>query len=72
MASRLAENLRHEEFGFNCLHYTVSESSKFLKVKILNKKKQDSSIGVRTAEFEDGSGAKPNKDFIPVDKVINF
>ena len=72
MANKLAENLRHEEFGFNCLHYTVSESSKYLKVKIINKKKAAVSVGIRTREFEDGSSAKPNKDFIPLDKVLNF
>lgn len=37
-AENLEEKDKNEDFGFNCLHYSVSEASGHLKVAILNKK----------------------------------
>lgn len=70
LAQHLNEKERHPEFGFQCLHYAVSESSQFLNVKILNKMKKPSRVGIRTVEIEDG--AKSGKDFDPVDEVMEF
>lgn len=69
-AALLAEEHRHPEFGFNCLNFAVSESSGFIKIKVHNKQRTHSSVGVRTVELTDG--AKDQKDFIAVDEVINF
>ena len=67
-----ADHLKHEDknpnFGFKCLHYSVSESAKFLKVIILNKSGLKASIRVKT---RDGT-ALHNEDYMPVDKVLNF
>lgn len=39
LASKLDTALMNEDFGFHCLHYSVSEASGHLKIKILNKKR---------------------------------
>jgi len=70
LASRLEESKRHPEFGFHCLHYSVSESSGFINVKIHNKLKKSGTIGVRTVELPDG--AKATKDFDPINSVIDL
>lgn len=57
-------------WGFQCLHYAVSESSGYLNVKVLNKTKRAGRIGVRTVLMTDG--AKPEKDFDPVDEILDF
>ena len=64
-AKLLAEEHRHEDFGFNCLNFAVSESSEFIKIKIHNKKRATCEVGVRTVEIPDS--AKPGKDFEPID-----
>jgi len=70
MAKNLTEEQRHEDYGFFCLHYTVSESSGYLKIKIHNKKKHPGRIGVRTIDVPEG--AKPEKDYDPIDEIIEF
>lgn len=47
-------------FGFFTLNYTVSEACKHVEIKVLNKKKEACSVGVRTRE----GSAKYEKDFI--------
>ena len=69
-SKHLASEHRHEDFGFNCLNFAVSESSGFIKVKVHNKKKATCEIGVRTVLIPDG--AKPGKDFEEIDQVISF
>lgn len=39
LASSIETIHKNPDFGFECLHYSVSESSESLKVTILNKKK---------------------------------
>jgi hypothetical protein len=36
-ADHIAQHDKHEHFGFNCLHYSVSESSGTIKIEVLNK-----------------------------------
>jgi len=60
--------MKNDMFGFFTLNYTVSEACKFVEIKIHNKKKEECSVGVRTAE----GSAKYEKDFIQLDKVIEF
>lgn len=52
------------------MKYSVSEASGTLKVRINNKQKLKGTVGVRTQELPEG--AKPEKDFDAVNKVINF
>ena len=70
-ADHLAKDLRHDEWGFQNLKYSVSEASGSLKIKINNKKKQKAEIGIKTVEIAEG-GAKPGKDYDHVEKVIQF
>jgi len=67
-ASKLDVGMLNENFGFHCLHYSVSEASGHLKIKILNKKRQKCKVGVRTKEIQDG--AKEVSDFIPLCEEI--
>jgi len=39
LAENMDDNEKNPDFGFNCLHYSVSEASGILQVMILNKKK---------------------------------
>ena len=38
-ADQIDENLKNDHFGFQCLHYSVSESSGKLSIVVLNKTK---------------------------------
>ena len=69
-AAKLDASQKNELFGFHCLHYTVSESSKFLMIKVLNKTNSRMRVGIRTVELPEG--AKAVKDFGPIDKVLIF
>ena len=66
----LALEHQNEDFGFNCLNFAVSESSGYISIKVQNKKKSVSQVGVRTVNLVDG--ALPEKDFTPVDYIIKF
>lgn len=70
LAKHLEEGKKNPDFGFFCLNHTVSESSGSIKIKILNKKKVNASIGFRTVELPDG--AKGGKDFghIPNKEIV--
>ena len=39
LAENIEEKLKNEDFGFNCIHYSVSEASGSLNIMVLNKKK---------------------------------
>lgn len=66
--------MKNEDFGFSCVHYSVSEASKSLKVMIENKKKESGRVRVCTVDAEakatksDGSPG----DYDRVDTVIVF
>ncbi len=68
----LAENVedfkKNIDFGFRCLHYSVSEGAGFIEVIVNNKSKTQCSIGVRTVDGE----AKEGDDYGKVDEIINF
>lgn len=68
MAHHLDANNRNPLFGFACLHYSVSESSGYLRVKILNKTAKAGSIRVVTL---DGEAVAP-KDYEHIDEIIEF
>jgi len=67
-ADQLDENVKNEFFGFQCLHYSVSESSGKLTIAVVNKKRK---AGVVRACTIDGD-AKANEDYKPFDGVIEF
>lgn len=69
-SKNLSDEHKHEEFGFNCLNFAVSESASFFKLKIHNKKKASTQVGVRTVCMPDG--AKADKDFMALDEKITF
>ena len=58
-ASNLGKALRHPDFGFHTLNYTVSEACKHIKIKVLNKNAVACSVGIRTKD----STAKAGKDY---------
>jgi len=47
-ADFIDDKFKNDDYGFNCLHYSVSEASKSLKVMILNKKGTAGSVRVCT------------------------
>lgn len=49
-ASSLKDDEKNKNFGFSCLHYSVSEAAGALKINILNKSKQACSVWVRTKD----------------------
>jgi len=62
-ASTLTVAQRNVEFGFSCLHYSVSEASGSLKVKILNKSGKPGFVMVRTVNGD----AEEGKDYKAID-----
>ena len=67
-ADALEDRVKNPNYGFKCLHYSVSESSQKLTIPILNKNKTAGSIRVKTVDAE----AKAGEDFEPVDRVLEF
>lgn len=68
LAESLDDNLKNESFGFNCLHYSVSEASGSLKIMILNKKRCAGQVRVYTIDAE----AKAGDDYEKVDEQVTF
>jgi hypothetical protein len=64
----VAENEKHPQFGFRCLHYSVSESSGTIQIHVLNKQKTAGRVRVKTIDKE----AKAGDDYDAVDKVLEF
>jgi len=67
-ASTLQDHQCNPNFGFSCLHYSVSEGAGTLVVKVTNKTKMPGTVHVRTINGE----AEAGKDFAGVDETINF
>ena len=42
--------LKNDDFGFQCLHYLVSEASEKLTIVVLNKKKAAGKVKVKTID----------------------
>ena len=55
--------MKNENFGFKCLHYSVSEASGSLKIAIKNKRKVANTVRVCTIDAE----AKAGEDYEKVD-----
>jgi len=68
LAENIADEERNSMFGFNCLHYSVSEASGSLSVMILNKSKKEIRVRVKTIDAE----AKAGHDYNTFDEVISF
>ena len=65
---KLAEN-PNPDFGFKCLHYSVTESAGHVEVTILRKNfNSPDTIGVRTI---DGTAEQP-KDYGKIDQQVQF
>ena len=58
----------NELFGFNCLHYSVSECCGSLSIEVLNKSGAAGSVRVITVDGD----AKAGEDFEAVDEVLTF
>jgi len=67
-ADALDEKDKNANFGFRCLHYSVSESSKFIEIHVLNKTKRAGSVKVMTIDKEAVAG----EDYHAVDTVLVF
>ena len=68
MADHLDESTKNPDYGFKCLHYSVSESSEKLKIVISKKTKGPGSVRVRTKDAEAVAG----EDYGEVDTVVKF
>lgn len=67
-ASTLADHQCNANYGFSCLHYSVSEACGHIKVKVLNKTKKPGKVRVRTVDGD----AEAGKDYEAVDKILPF
>lgn len=67
-AEHLDQSEKNQKFGFDCLHYSVSEASGHLQIKILNKSGQAGRVRVTTIDAE----AKAGDDYDGVDEVLDF
>lgn len=67
-ADQLDEHVKNDNFGFQCLHYSVSESSGKLTIVVVNKKKTAGRVRAVTIDGD----AKAGDDYDAFDDVINF
>ena len=67
-ASSLKDHQCNSNYGFSCLHYSVSEGAGTLVIKVLNKTKKPGTVHVRTIDGD----AQAGKDYDGVDEPINF
>jgi len=67
-ADNIEEKLKNENFGFSCLHYSVSEASGSLRINILNKKGVAGKVRVLTIDAEAIAG----DDYEKVDQILEF
>lgn len=67
-ADLIEDKFKNDDFGFNCLHYSVSEASGSLKIMILNKKGTAGKVRVATEDAE----AKAGEDYKALDTVLEF
>jgi hypothetical protein len=59
---------KNDNFGFSCLHYSVSEASGQIKIAIINKNKTIGRVRACTIDQE----AKAGEDFDKVDTIVEF
>lgn len=67
-AENIDEKFKNENFGFKCLHYSVSEASGSLRIIVLNKKAKAGRVRVLTQDDD----AKAGDDYEAVDTVLEF
>lgn len=67
-ADSVDDRNKNPDFGFKCLHYSVSESSESLQIAVYNKTKKTCRVRVKTVDAE----AKAGEDFDALDTVLNF
>lgn len=67
-AENIEEKLKNENFGFICLHYSVSEASGSLRINIVNKKGVAGKVRVLTIDAEAFAG----DDYEKVDQILDF
>lgn len=67
-ADLLQDHQKNPNFGFSCLHYSVSEAAGKIRIKVINKSKQASQIRVRTVDGD----ALAGEDYEPIDEKIQF
>lgn len=67
-AEHIDDKLKNPDYGFKCLHYSVSESSGSLKVHIEKKTSGPGEIRAATIDAE----AKAGEDYEQVDTVLKF
>lgn len=67
-AEHLEEKEKNPDFGFEVLHYSVSEASGSIQIKVLNKKKTAAKVRVASIDAE----AKAGDDYEAIDEVLEF
>lgn len=55
-ANTLEDHQKNPNFGFSCLHYSVSEAAGAIKIQILNKTGRAGTVSVRTVDGEAVAG----------------
>ena len=58
----------NEQFGFKCLHYSVTESAGHVEISVLRKNTNVKAVGVRTRD----DNAVKGKDYEAYDQVLEF
>lgn len=74
LAENLGENLKNPEFGFQCLHYSVSEAAGRIQIPILNKTRGECKVRVKTLGNTDTdlATATPDEDYKSLDILLEF
>lgn len=67
-ADDIDDKLKNENYGFKCLHYSVSEASGHLTIIVINKTGNAGRVRVKTIDAE----AKAGDDYEAVDEVLVF
>lgn len=67
-AEHLDEKDKNDDFGFKCLHYSVSEASGSIQIMIMNKKNKEGRVFVKTIE----ETARAGKDFKHLEQTVVF
>jgi hypothetical protein len=62
------EICRNGRLSFNCLHYSVTESSGFIEVIIQKHVDEEINFGIRTVQ----GNAMPKDDYDPIDEVMTM
>ena len=73
-AENLGAEMKNPDFGFQCIHYSVSEAIGKIQIPILNKTKNACKVRVKTLGNTDTAlaTATPNEDYESIDMEIEF